>query len=74
MNNKEWKNFLYRMHYELQNYDYLIEENNLDNFLKYLKSHGIKNDGGYLFGDCFRFVVLTNTVHNKIIKENFAFA
>ena len=73
MDRKEQK-FWYAVNYKLSNYDYLVEENKLDAMLKYCKDHGIKNDGGYILGDCFRIVCRTNKVYDGIIKKLFAFA
>lgn len=66
--------FWYRANYNLSNYDYLVEESKIDAMLKYCKDHGIKNDGGYVFADCFRVVCRTNKVHGEIIKKLLAFA
>ena len=74
MTDRENKKFWYRINYQLSNYDYLIEENKLDAMLKYCKDHGIKNDGGYVFADCFRVACRTNKVHDGIIKRLFTFA
>lgn len=70
----DYKKFLYRKNYNISTHDYLVFVRNVPAMEKYLKEHGIQNDGGYLFGDCVRFVVKTNAVHDGIIRKKFAFA
>lgn len=74
MTDYEYNKFKYRMNYDIKRFDYLVEENKIDDILKYLKDNHIKNDGAYVFAECFSIVVYTNEIHNKIIMKNYAFA
>ena len=70
----EEKKLCYRLMFGIKTYEYLVVENKVDSLCTYLKQHGIENDGGYLFGDCFIFAIRTNSIHDKIIRKEFAFA
>ena len=61
----------YHINYDISEYDYLINYNDFDNFMKYLNSNKIENDGGDVFADAIRIVCKTNKVHDKIIRKMF---
>ena len=73
MNDRKFalKHFEYEKHFDIHEHDYLVKEEDYNNFMKYLKDNNIRNEGGYIFIDCYRVVCYTNEIHNKIIKNKF---
>lgn len=69
----DYQRFRYHYYYDIQSYEYLVDIDNEEAMRKYLKQHGIQNDGGYLFADVMRFCVKTNKVHDEIIRKYIAF-
>ena len=73
-NNEYCKNNIdYHYYYDITDKDYIVEINDYEAFLEYLKDNNITHDRGYVsfLGDSVNITCKTNRVHDKIIRKMF---